>query len=339
MNKKDYYELLGVGKNASTDEIKKAYRKLAMELHPDKNPDNKEAEEKFKEVSEAYEHLSDKDKRASYDRFGHSGPQGSPFGDGFGFNPFGRRAHQQQQQRVGDDMNLVVNLTLEEIYLGTVRRYKYNRNTKCKPCDGNGGTGNHNCPKCDGRGMIIQGIDTPFGQIRQMMPCDVCDGIGKTYDKECEICKGKGVTTDEEIVELNVPHGIREGVTFVFEDKGHAIKGGVSGNLNIKILQTPHKVFTRVNNELKMNLRLSYSQLVLGDKVDIETIEGKKIRVNIPEHSDVGSNLRVQNKGIKEYQSETRGDLIVNLMIDIPKKINEETKELLIKLKEHEEKF
>lgn len=339
MSKKDYYEVLGVNKNASADEIKKAYRKLAMELHPDKNPDNKEAEEKFKEVSEAYEHLSDTDKRAKYDRFGHSGPQGNPFGDGFGFgfNPFGRR-EQQQQQRVGEDMNLIVNLTLEEFYLGTVKRYKYNRNAKCKPCDGNGGTGSHSCPKCNGRGVIIQGIDTPFGQIRQMMPCNVCDGIGKTYDTECEICKGKGVTTAEEIVELNVPHGVREGATFVFEEKGHAIKSGNSGDLNIKIMQTPHKVFTRVNNELKMNLKLSYPQLVLGDKVDIETIDGGKIRVNIPEYSDVGTNLRIQNKGMKEYQGENRGDLIINLMVDIPKKINDETKELLTKLKDLEEK-
>jgi len=342
MSKKDYYEVLGINKNASDDDIKKAYRKLAMQYHPDKNPDNKEAEEKFKEVSEAYEILSDKDKKAKYDRYGHSGPQRNPFGDdfgfGFGFNPFGRKTQYQQQQRVGEDMNLIVNLTLEELFLGTVKRYKYNRNTKCKPCDGHGGSGTHECPKCSGRGMVIQGIDTPFGQIRQMVTCDACDGAGKTYDTQCETCKGKGVVTGEEIVELNVPHGIREGSTFVFEEKGHAIKSGKSGDLNIKIMQQPHKVFTRVNNELRMNLKLSYSQLVLGDKVDIETIDGKKIRVNIPEYSDVNDNLRIQNKGMKEYESEIRGDLIINLMIDIPKKISEETKELLVKLKETEEK-
>lgn len=332
MAKKDYYEILGVKKDASSDEIKNAYRTLAKKWHPDKNQNNKEAEEKFKEISEAYEHLSDKNKKAKYDRFGHDYNGGSynhqnPFADLFRQN--------KKQVRVGENMNLVLKLTLEEIYSGVKKRYKYKRTESCSGCSGHGGTGTHNCKTCDGSGVVVGNVmNTPFGYIQQTYTCNACDGVGTTYDVKCNTCSGKGVTELEETIEINVPHGVFNGMTFVMQGKGHAIRNGQTGDLHINVMELPHKVFTRVNDDLKMNLKLSYSQLVLGDKVDIETVDGGKIRVNIPPLSDVGNNLKIQNKGLKPYDAETRGDLIVNLSIKMPTSVSDSEKELLEKLKE-----
>ena len=324
MSKKDYYEILGLKKDASEAEIKKAYRNLAKELHPDKNPDNESAKELFQEIQEAYETLSDKEKRAKYDRFGHSSPQ-SDFG-GFRY---------EKPTRYGDNMRLVIKLTLEEIYNGTKKTYKFKRNTKCHSCHGHGGTNMKDCTTCNGNGVIIRTFKTPFGVIQQPSPCPTCDTNGQFYEKECSDCKGSGLESVEETIELTVPHGIEDGVEFVYRGYGHAIKGGEHGDLIIKVMEIPHKVFKRLSSgDLQMNLKLTYPQLVLGDKVDINTIDGGKIRATIPEHSDVGNNLRVQGKGMKHFKAETRGDLMITLTIDIPKNIGEKTKELLEKLKE-----
>ena len=202
MAKKDYYEILGVDKNASSDEIKKAYRTLAKKWHPDKNQNNKETEEKFKEISEAYEHLSDADKKAKYDRFGHasSGNQGfhgeHPFADLF------RR--QQAQDRVGQDMTLVLKLTIEEIYTGVKKRYKYKKNESCGGCNGHGGTGTKNCTTCGGSGVITRVIQTPVGYIQQSMSCNACEGMGTSYEVKCDICSGSGVIEVEETIEIDV---------------------------------------------------------------------------------------------------------------------------------------
>jgi molecular chaperone DnaJ len=332
MSKKDYYEILGVKKDASSDEIKKAYRTLAKNWHPDKNQDNKEAEEKFKEISEAYEHLSNNDKKAKYDRFGHAsnGNQGfhgeHPFADLF------RR--KQAQDRVGQDMTLVLKLTIEEIYTGVKKRYKYKKNESCGGCNGHGGTGTKNCTTCGGSGVITRVIQTPVGYIQQSMSCNACEGMGTSYEVKCDICSGSGVIEVEETIEIDVPHGVFNGVTFVMGGKGHAIRSGKSGDLHIKVVELQHKVFTRVNDDLKMNLKLTYYQLVLGDKVEIETVDGGRIRVNIPPLSDVGTSLKVQNKGLKPYEGETRGDLIVNLTIKMPTTVSDSEKELLEKLKD-----
>lgn len=329
MDKRDYYEVLGVKKGATNDEIKKAYRKLAMEFHPDKNPDDKVAEERFKEANEANDVLSDETKRAKYDQHGH----------GFEHQAQSRRNRYANrgytpQQRVGSNMHLVVKLTLEDIFKGIVKRYKYNRHDSCKTCDGHGGTGISECGSCHGNGVVLQIINTPIGQMRQVVPCPDCDGIGSSYETKCEICNGEGTSLIEEIVDVTIPAGIKEGMIFVMAGKGNSVKKGLAGDLHISIQETPHKIFTRNGNDLKMTVKLTYPQLVLGDKVEVETIDGGKIRVTIPEHSDVGSNLKVTSKGMKIYEKEGRGDLIINLSIDIPKQITETTKDLLNKLKE-----
>lgn len=326
MNKKDYYELLGVKKGASNTEIKKAYRILAKELHPDKNPDNKEAEDRFKEVSEAYECLSNDEKKAHYDQFGHV------------------KARQQQQEatyhhtpqiRVGETMSLLVKLSLEEIYGGLKKRYKYNRNDTCDVCSGHGGIGQHNCSVCGGSGVVMRLINGPMGmQMRQIIQCQACDGIGLTYDTKCDSCNGSGVKVKEETIEIDIPAGVQEGMTFVMQGKGHGIKGGVCGDLHISIHELPHKVFMRNGSDLKMTIKLSYSQLVLGDKVEIDTIDGSKIRITVPEHSDVGTLLKVQNKGLKTFNKDLRGDIVINLSIIIPKTISGGMKDLITKLKD-----
>ena len=331
MSKKDYYEILGVKKDASSDEIKKAYRTLAKNWHPDKNQDNKEAEEKFKEISEAYEHLSNNDKKAKYDRFGHA--------SNGGFNPptdniYDFFKNRNKQVRVGENMTLVLKLTLEEIYNGIKKRYKYKRTQSCGGCNGHGGTGTQDCKTCGGAGIITKILNTPIGYIQQSFECNVCDGIGTSYDVKCGVCSGSGVTEIEETIEIDVPHGVFNGVTFVMQGKGHAIRSGQTGDLHITVMELQHKVFTRVNDDLKMNLKLTYPQLVLGDKVEIDTIDGGRIRVNIPPFSDVGTSLKVQNKGLKPYEAENRGDLMVNLTIDMPKSISDSEKELLVRIKD-----
>lgn len=329
MSKKDYYDVLGVKKNASEQEIKKAYRNLAKKYHPDKNPNDKEAEEKFKEVNDAYETLSDVDKKAHYDRFGHQNPNMG--GRRGGFNPF---SSFRKQERVGDDMNLLIKLSLEEIYTGVKKTYEYKRNGLCDSCNGKGGTNATSCPTCDGEGYLMQIFNTPMGQITNMIQCNACNTTGLIYETPCNTCNATGLVEKKEVVEIDIPHGVMDNMTFVMGDKGQGVKGGRYGDLHIKIMELPHKVYTRTsNNDLKMELKLSYSQLVLGDKIELETIDGSKVRFDIPEYSSVGSNLRLSNKGLKAFGQDNRGDLTVTLGIDIPKNIDEETRELIEKLK------
>lgn len=333
MSKRDYYEVLGLAKGASQDEIKKAYRKLAKELHPDKGGD----EDKFKEVSEAYEVLSDDDKKAKYDRFGHnSDNRGNPDDMFRGFHDiFGRHFNQGHKQvRVGETLSLTVKLTLEEIFSGVNKTYNYNRNVSCTDCEGHGGTDPYDCPSCNGSGMVTSLTRTPMGVFQTTQPCPSCDATGTKHRTPCNTCNGSGLNNVKETVEVTVPAGIQNGMTFVMEGKGQGIKSGHNGDLHIKIIELPHKLFTRIGADLKMNLKLSYPQLVLGDKVEIDTIDGNKIRMSVPEYSDVGTNLRVPFKGIRVYGKEGRGDLIVTLGIEIPKKLDDDAKEAVINLKE-----
>lgn len=324
MSKKDYYEILGLKKGATADEIKKAYRKLAKDNHPDKNPDNKEAEERFKAINLAHEVLSNDEKRAHYDQFGTEKPQQRQQTQYY---------HHTPQIRVGETMVLTLKITLEEIYTGVKKKYKYNRDEKCENCHGHGGTNASNCYTCGGSGLIMTVINTPIGLFHQPGTCPTCTGLGMLYSTPCIPCKGSGLTNIEEIIELDVPSGVKEGMTFIMSGKGHGIKGGQTGDLHINVSELPHKVYTRSGNDLKMTLKLDYTQLVLGDKIEIDTIDGGKIRINIPEHSDVGSNLKVQNKGLKVYGNDSRGDILITLGIRIPKTISDEKKELLNKLK------
>ena len=326
MKKRDYYEILGVNKKSSYDEIKKAYRKLALEYHPDKNPNNPEAEEKFKEVAEAYEVLSDPDKKRNYDTYGHS-TNGNyvNYERDFGFR-------HRNTVKFGDNIVFNMRLSLEDIFNGVNKQYKYTRKSSCDDCGGKGGHDEKTCPKCNGNGAVGQTIETPFGFIKQVFQCDLCDGMGFTYNTECSTCRGNGVVDKEEVVSIELPLGVRSGMIYSIGEMGHAIRGGRSGDLHVNISEIPHKIFIREGNNLRKKLKLSYPQFVLGDKVDVETIDGSNIRVTIPEYSDVGSNLKVKNKGLPQYNTDDRGDLILELEIDMPKSVDGETKKIIEKL-------
>lgn len=337
MNKKDYYEVLGLKKGASASEIKKAFRTLAKELHPDKGGD----ENAFKEVNEAYEVLSDTEKKQKYDRFGHEGQQNqqrNPFGGFGGFGGFDFNGFQQSPERFGDNMTLNIKLTLEEIFTGVKKTYKYSRNDSCDSCGGHGGTDIDNCGPCNGSGVITRVLQTPIGMMQQSMPCPTCSGLGTTYKVQCGKCSGSGTKTIEEKIDVDIPSGVQQGMTFVMKGKGHAIKSGKCGDLLINVQELLHKTYERSGNDLKLNLKVNYPLLVLGGKVEIDTIDGGKIRVSIPEYSDVGSNLRIQKKGMKFYGQDQRGDVVVTLNVEIPKELDDDTKALLIDLKEKLEK-
>lgn len=337
MSKRDYYEVLGVSKNATSDEIKKAYRKLAKEHHPDKGGD----EATFKEISEAYDVLSDSNKKARYDQFGHNDNRGNYDDMRSGFEDmFGQYFRQRQRpvERVGENMTLTVKLTLEEIFEGVKKKYNYTRNVSCSDCSGHGGTEPQECTTCNGSGHIRQVNRTPFGFMEQISDCHVCSGTGTTFKDACKTCSGQGLVKKQELVEVDIPTGIQDGMAFVMSGKGHGIKSGREGDLIIRISEIPHDKFTRVGSELKMKLKLQYHQLVLGGKVDINTIEGSTIRIPISEYSQVGQNLRIPFKGLRELNTDKRGDLIVSLDIDMPKTLDDSVKASIIDLKDAYEK-
>lgn len=332
MNNKDFYQILGLGeseKSLSDEEfskvIKKKYRDLCKVYHPDKNNNDKESEEKFKEISEAYEVLSNKQKRSEYDRFGKT--RASGFSNGFNFG------EKRSTNRVGDDVYINIKLDLESIFSGVKNTYKYKRNVSCEDCSGVGGTNIENCSACDGHGVVIGVINTPIGRMRTQITCDVCDGLGTIVKDTCNTCSGEGVKKNEETIEIEIPHGVMDSMTFVMSGKGNAVKGGGYGNLMVVINENIHKVFTRDGDNLKMKLNLDYSQLVLGDKVELKTIDGSRIRVTVPKFSDVGNILRVNGKGMKTFKSTSVGDLFIVLGINIPKTLTKEEEELIIKLK------
>lgn len=334
MAKRDYYEVLGLTKTASEADIKKSYRKLAMELHPDKNPDDKVAEEKFKEAAEAYEVLSNKEKRSKYDVMGHN-TVNQRYNEDI-FDRFNRGAgfETQTQIKKGTPLKMIVRLTLEEIYSGVTKKFKYNRLVTCVPCEGKGGNEVTTCLVCAGQGVTLQLVNSPFGQISTFQTCLSCHGDGVVPVEICAVCAGNGVVRGEETIDLEIASGIFDGVNYIVSGMGNAIKNGVAGDLIVNCVEIPHKKFNRVGNDLKINEKLSYSQLVLGDKIELDLIEGGKVKIVLPPFSKVGDKLRVAKKGMPEFQKNGRGDLIVELSIDIPQEITEEEKELLEKLKE-----
>jgi molecular chaperone DnaJ len=337
---KDYYKILGVDKNADETTIKKAYRKLSKKYHPDLNPGDTEAEDTFKDIATAYETLSDKTKRVNYDRFGNTNGQQNPFGGGanmedimreFGFgggpNPFTRR-----QEKKGHDLILNVKITLEDVHNGVTKKFKYRRNASCQSCDGEGGTNKTTCPKCGGSGYQVFQQKTPMGVMRQMVDCDRCESTGKIYQNNCTSCNSSGIKNIEETVEVNIPKGIRDNEALTFIGMGHSVKGGNPGRLIVKVMTTKHDQFVRNGDDLRYDLKLTYPQMVLGDKVEIPVISGGKIRVTIPPHSSVGDNLRIVNKGLNSSNGSV-GDMIITLNIKIPEKLTNEQKDLIEKLK------
>ena len=363
MEKRDYYEVLGVEKNASADEIKKAYRKKAIQYHPDRNPGDKEAEEKFKEAAEAYDVLSNPDKRARYDQFGHAGVSGaagnggpfggfsggmsmddifSMFGDIFGghggfggFGGFGGGGSSQQRRYRGSDLRVKVKLTLKEISTGVEKKFKLKKYVPCPHCHGSGaeGTGGvETCPTCKGTGSVIRNQQTILGTMQTRTTCPTCGGEGHIIKNKCKECGGEGIVYGEEVVTVKIPKGVAEGMQLSMSGKGNAGKhNGVAGDLLILIEEEPDKELIRDENDLIYNLLLNFPTAALGGTVEIPTIDGR-VKVKIEPGTQPGKVLRLRNKGLPSVNGYGTGDLLVNVSIYVPETLSKEEKKMLEEL-------
>lgn len=360
MAKRDYYEVLGLNKNASEDEIKKAYRKIAIKYHPDRNPGNKEAEEKFKEAAEAYDVLHDPQKRQQYDQFGFNGPGGaggfggfggagmnmddifSMFGDIFGgragFGGFGGGQRRPQQHR-GSDLRLKVQLSLNEIATGVTKKFKVRKDITCSHCHGSGaeaGSGQETCPTCHGSGVVTHTTQSIFGMMQTQGVCPTCGGEGTVIKNKCHECGGTGVQKGEEVVEINIPAGVAEGMIVNVPGKGNAgHRNGINGDIQVFIAEEDNDVFVRDGNDVIYNLLLDFPTAALGGEVEIPTIEGKKLKVKIDSGTQPGKTLRLRGKGLPAVQGYGRGtgDLVVNISVYVPKTLSRDEKEALVKFK------
>ena len=360
MEKRDYYEVLGVAKNASADEIKKAYRKKAIQYHPDRNPGDKKAEEKFKEAAEAYDVLSNPDKRARYDQFGHAGMSGaagnggpfggfsggmsmddifSMFGDIFGghggfggFGGFGGGGGTQQRRFRGSDLRVKVKLTLKEISTGVEKKFKLKKYVPCPHCHGSGAEGNsgvETCPTCKGSGSVIRNQQTILGTMQTRTTCPTCGGEGHIIKNKCKECGGEGIVYGEEVVTVKIPQGVSEGMQLSMSGKGNAGKhNGVPGDLLILIEEEADKELIRDENDLIYNLLLSFPTAALGGTVEIPTIDGR-VKVKIEPGTQPGKVLRLRNKGLPSVNGYGTGDLLVNVSIYVPETLNKDEKKAL----------
>jgi molecular chaperone DnaJ len=333
MSKQDYYSILGVNKNSDQATIKKAYRKLAKEKHPDSGGN----EEEFKEINEAYEILGDEQKKLNYDRYGHSKPNqnstNSNFKDMFNHFGFGHNPRNKAMNRKGSDLRLNIKVSLEEIFEGSVKSIKYNRHSACMSCNSVGGSEPITCIRCNGQGVVTEEVRTPFGVMQNVTNCHLCQGDGVIYKNKCTTCHGNGITNKEEMIDIKIPSGVQDGMSMVFQGMGQAIKNGTSGSLVVNFNEIPNKRYVRNGNDLRYTLKLPYYTLVLGGETNIETIDGAKIKIKIPELNSIGDTLRVSGKGMKVMNSESRGDLMINLDIDMPKELSDKDRELLEKMK------
>lgn len=349
MSKKDYYEVLGVQKNATKDEIKKAYRKQALKYHPDKNPGNKEAEEKFKEAAEAYEVLSSDEKRARYDQYGHAG-MGNNFGGGFGggmtmddiFSSFGdifgdafgggfsrssRGGRSSQRVNKGTNIRVKVKLTLEEFAKGAEKKIKVTKYVPCSTCGGTGAASPSDvvtCSACGGTGHTVRVMNTILGQMQTSAPCNVCGGEGKVISKKCPKCYGEGIVKAEEVIPLSIPAGLSPGMQLSVSGKGNAARrGGINGDLILVIDEEPHPELIREGNDLIYNLFISIPDAILGTHVEVPTIEGKA-RIKIDAGTQGGKILRLRGKGLPDVNGYGRGDMLVNINVWVPKNLTRE---------------
>ncbi|MCR4956995.1 MAG: molecular chaperone DnaJ [Prevotella sp.] len=357
--KRDYYEVLGVAKTASEDEIKKAYRQIAIKYHPDRNPGDKQAEEKFKEAAEAYNVLHDPKKRQQYDQFGFAGPMGgggfdgfggasmnmddifSMFGDifgGHGFGGFSRRGGRQQHR--GSDLRLKVRLTLEEINQGVTKKFKVRKDMTCSHCHGTGaesGSTRETCPTCHGSGVITHTTQSIFGMMQTQGVCPTCQGEGQVIKNKCKQCQGTGVVKGEEVVEINIPAGVAEGMVVNVPGKGNAGQhGGIAGDIQVFIEEEEHSTFVRDGNDLIYNLLLDFPTATLGGEVDIPTIEGKTLKVKIDSGTQPGKTMRLRSKGLPAVQGygSGRGDLVVNISVYVPKTLSREERKAIEQFKD-----
>ncbi len=367
MAKRDYYEVLGVGKTATDDEIKKAYRKIAIKYHPDRNPGNKEAEEKFKEAAEAYDVLHDAQKRQQYDQFGFDGPAGggfggfggnaggfsmddifSMFGDVFGghgggfgggFGGFGG-GHAQQAQYRGSDLRIKVSLSLQEIATGTTKKFKVKKYVPCSHCHGSGaedGSGSETCQTCHGSGVVTRTTRTMFGMMQTQSECPTCHGEGRVIKNKCHECGGSGIVKGDEVVEIKIPAGVAEGMVVNVPGKGNAGEhNGISGNIQVYISEEPNDTFVRDGNDIIYNLLLDFPTAVLGGNAEIPTIDGTKVKIKIEPGTQPGKTLRLRGKGLPavEGYGSGNGDLVVNISVFVPKTLSKEEKHAIEKFKD-----
>ncbi|MBR2200716.1 MAG: molecular chaperone DnaJ [Bacteroidales bacterium] len=343
--KRDYYEVLGVGKSASKDEIKKAYRKLAMQYHPDRNPGDKVAEEKFKEAAEAYEVLSDDQKRQRYDQFGHAGVSGAGGGGGFnmdiedifsnfgdifggfggGFGGFRSSSSSRGGQRVtkGSSLRVKVKLTLREVAEGVEKKLKVKKSCACQACNGTGAqggsSGTDTCPTCRGAGVVTTVKNTILGQMRTQTVCGTCGGTGKVIKNKCNVCAGSGIVQGEEVISINIPAGVSDGMTMTVPGKGNAARnGGINGDLYVLLEEEKDPNFVREDNNVVYQLNISFPDAVLGTSVKIPTVTGTSVEFNVAPGTQPGSVLRIKGKGLPTYGEYGKGDLLVFVNVFVP---------------------
>jgi len=367
MEKQDYYEVLGVGRSSTEDEIKKAYRQLALKYHPDRNPNNKEAEDKFKEATEAYEVLSDVDKRRRYDQFGHEGMRPGAdfhgyadindifnhfneiFGAGFGGSVFeevfgggrGRgRSRYQQTGTPGSDLKVRLRLSLEEIASGVEKKLKVKRWVGCETCKGSGakaGSAKTTCSVCNGTGEIRHVSRSVFGQFINVSTCDNCNGEGRIIKDRCTACNGEGRVHGESTIKVNVPAGVSEGNYIPIHGQGNAgMRGGVAGDLIVVIEEEPHKIFTRNGDDVLLDLLISYPQAALGAEVQIPTLNGRA-KLKIEPGTQSGKILRMKDKGIGRLGGYGRGDQLVRVNVWVPTRLSAKERDLIRQLDEGED--
>ncbi len=344
MAKKDYYKILGVDKNTSKDDIKKAYRKLAIKYHPDKNPDDKQSEEKFKEVSEAYQVLSDPKKKSSYDMGGSFdfGDFDDMFGGGINFNDifggFGRRP-QQKPPRKGSSLRISVSVSLEEVLNGTKKEIKYKRKVKCKICDGTGSKNKEMdpCLRCSNTGQVAAEKRTALGPMRVLIDCPECQGVGKKSKKDCPACNGTSIADEAVTEEINIPKGVYEGLEFAIIKRGNEAKGlgGASGDLLIHIKEEPHQIFKRNGGDLMCDCYISFAEAVDGAQVTVPGIE-ENYKIAIEKGTPGGKILRLRKKGVPIYGIPSTGDLLIRINIYVPTELNKTSEKLIEKLKKEE---
>jgi len=362
MAKRDYYEVLDVPRTASADEIKKAYRKMALKYHPDKNPDDPSAEGKFKEAAEAYEILSDAEKKQRYDRYGHDGVKGMPgggfnmsmddifsnfgdiFGDAFGgaFSDafgFGTRGRTRRRVNRGTNLRVKVKLTLEEISTGVEKKIKVNKYVPCDQCNSTGaekGASMSTCPTCHGQGQVTRVTSTFLGQMQTSSTCPTCDGEGTVIGTKCNKCFGNGIVKGEEIIPVRIPAGVADGMQLSMNGKGNAAaRGGIAGDLIILVEEQEHEHFTRDGNNLIYEHFISIPEAALGASLDIPTLDGKA-RIKIEAGTQSGRILRLKGKGLPDLNGYGRGDLLVNLSIWTPRNLTREEQQIMDKLRDSE---
>ena len=359
MSKRDYYEILGVTKSASADEIKKAYRKVAMQHHPDRNPGDKGAEEKFKEAAEAYEVLSDTDKKAQYDRYGHAGVSSngrgfsgggmnmedifSQFGDVFGEDLFGSffgggggRSRTSRSRGIrGSNLRVKIKLTYEEIAKGVTKNIKVKKHVVCNTCSGSGAKDKasvQNCGTCGGSGQVRRVTNTFIGQMQTVTTCPTCNGEGTTITAKCSVCKGEGRVYGEEAISIEIPAGVQEGMQLNLSNKGNAgERGGMPGDLIILIEEEPHKELQRDGMNVAYDLHISFTDAVFGTQLEVPTIDGRA-KIKIPQGTQSGKIFRLKGKGFPAVNSYQKGDQLIHVNVWTPQHVSADEKAMLEKL-------